>query len=45
MAHDAMLLSVCVMSSGLVVAESAVNLSVQAKMNNDLHYGRTVFPH
>ena len=36
MAHDVMLVSVGVMSGGLGAAESALNLSVQAKMNNAL---------
>ena len=37
MAHDVMLVSVCIMSGGLGAAESALNLSVQAKLHIDLH--------
>ena len=36
MAHDVMLVSVCVMSGGLGAAESALNLLVQAKLHIDL---------
>ena len=36
MAHDVMLVSVCIMSGGLGAAESALNLSVQAKLHIDL---------
>ena len=38
MAQDVMLVSVCVILGGLVAAESALNLSVQAKLHIDLRF-------